>query len=115
MNSQEAASSHMQWLKKKLLKKEALTMRIFAIKFEYLSESDADMAFKSFLSKSIIPQATRTAALNSYEIWKRNEGQTFWASQTAKQSLTQTASKLTAAGAHVAEVLQIQHEVKFTR
>jgi hypothetical protein len=69
-------------LKDKLSNKEAISMPDFATDFKYLSESDADMAFKSLLSKSIIPRARQAAALNNYEVWKRNEGQTFWASQS---------------------------------
>ncbi|KAF9981704.1 hypothetical protein BGZ65_003656 [Modicella reniformis] len=105
MNSQEVDSPHLQWLKNKLSNKEAISMPDFATNFKYLSESDADMAFKSLLSKNIIPRARQTAALNSYEVWKRNEGQTFWATQTATLSLTQTASTLAAEGAHVAKDL----------
>lgn len=105
INSEEAESTHLQWLKNKVFKKEIISMRDFATTFEYLSENDADIAFKSLLSKSMVPQARRTAALNSYEIWKRNEGLSFWATQRAKLSLTQTADELITEGAHVARDL----------
>lgn len=105
MNSEETDSTHLQWLKNKVFKKEAISMRDFATTFEYLSENDADIAFKSLLSKSMVPQARRTAALNSYEIWKRNEGPSFWATQRATLSLIQTAGELVAEGAHVAKDL----------
>lgn len=81
-------------------------MRDFAITFEYLCENDADEAFTALLSKSFVTQATRTALLNKYEIWKRNEGPTFWAPQTATPSLLiQTVGELVAEGTHVAKDL----------
>ncbi|KAG0013938.1 hypothetical protein BGZ82_001958, partial [Podila clonocystis] len=103
MHSEESDSVQIQWLKNKVTKKEAISMLDFAITFKYLCENDADEAFTTLLSKSFIAQATRTAVLNNYEIWKRNEGPTFWVSQTATLSLTQTAGELVAEGAHVAK------------
>ncbi|KAF9301555.1 hypothetical protein BGZ74_006572 [Mortierella antarctica] len=106
MNSGETDSMQVHWLKDKVIKKEAISMRDFAITFEYLCENDADEAFTALLSKSFVTQATRTALLNKYEIWKRNEGPTFWAPQTATPSLLiQTVGELVAEGTHVAKDL----------
>lgn len=105
MNSKEKDFEEVQWIKDKLDKNEVISMRDFAITFEYLCEDDADTAFKALISKSFVALQTRTALQNNYEIWKRNDGPAFWASQTATLSLTQTASELVAEGAHVAKDL----------
>ncbi|KAF9117519.1 hypothetical protein BGW39_002097 [Mortierella sp. 14UC] len=104
--NKEKDFEEVQWLKDKLDKNEVISMRDFAITFEYLCEDDADTAFKALMSKSFVTRPTRTALQNNYEIWKRNNGPAFWASQTATLSLTQTASELVAEGAHVAKDLK---------
>ncbi|KAI8594461.1 hypothetical protein EDD21DRAFT_393586 [Dissophora ornata] len=105
MNPKEKDFEEVQWLKDKLEKNEVISMCDFAVTLKYFCEDDADTAFKALMLKSFVTRPTRTALQNNYEIWKRNDGPAFWASQTATLSLTQTASELVAEGAHVAKGL----------
>lgn len=51
MNSEETDPIQVQWLKNKVMKKKAISMREFAIAFEYLCEHDADEASRPFCQK----------------------------------------------------------------
>ncbi|KAG0230838.1 hypothetical protein BGW42_000663 [Actinomortierella wolfii] len=56
----------------------------FVEMFKFTNRRDADRAFSLLISKSFLRKATRHALRSSYSMWKRNEGDQFWASQEAK-------------------------------
>ncbi|KAF9154107.1 hypothetical protein BGX20_004757 [Mortierella sp. AD010] len=106
MSFQGVPSNQVQWLLNKVKKGEAVSMDDFAKDFKYLYEVDAEKAYVTLLTNTtIVSQATRTAILNSYEVWRRNEGPAFWASQKAVLTVTNTAGELVIESGHVAKTL----------
>ncbi|KAF9422408.1 hypothetical protein BGZ76_003790, partial [Entomortierella beljakovae] len=82
-----------------------ISMSDFATDFNYVSENDAEMAYKDSLSKYIIPQKLRQSLIAAYDVWKRNEGITFWASRKVSSSLEYTAGELASESKYVAKDL----------
>ncbi|KAF8942279.1 hypothetical protein BGZ46_006783, partial [Entomortierella lignicola] len=95
-----------QWLMDKVKEGDVVSMSDFAKNFKYLYEADAEKAYVALLTNTTtISQATRTALQNSYEVWKRNEGPGFWASQKAVLSVTNAAGDIVTEGGYVAKDL----------
>ncbi|KAG0059740.1 hypothetical protein BGZ89_000157 [Linnemannia elongata] len=58
-------------------------MSEFAETFKYSHREDADRVFSALISKSFLRKSTRHTLQSNYEVWKRNEGDQFWASLEA--------------------------------
>ncbi|KAF9424642.1 hypothetical protein BGZ76_003489, partial [Entomortierella beljakovae] len=72
------------WVKERIEDCRMATMPEFAKVFEYFNKEDADQAFSALINKSFLTNFTRNNLQNNYELWKRNEGNQFWASRIAK-------------------------------
>ncbi|KAF9913633.1 hypothetical protein FBU30_003221 [Linnemannia zychae] len=70
-----------------------ISMSDFATDFNYVSKNDAEAVYKDIFSKYIIPQKLRQPLIAAYDIWRRNEGIPFWASQKASIAFGPSASR----------------------
>ncbi|KAG0219637.1 hypothetical protein BGX33_001809 [Mortierella sp. NVP41] len=88
----------------------------FAADFDYYSEQDAHTAFTSLLSSTIVPERLRKPLRDKYEVWRRNNGEEYWASRQAvsqaRISTKRTATELIASSEHVAK--KLIHEQRTT-
>ncbi|KAF8944104.1 hypothetical protein BGZ46_006343, partial [Entomortierella lignicola] len=73
--------------------------------FKYVSEDDAEMAYKDMLSRYVVSKTLRQSLMAAYDIWKKNEGITFWASRKVSSSLEYTAGELASEGKYVVKDL----------
>ncbi|KAF9429108.1 hypothetical protein BGZ76_001801 [Entomortierella beljakovae] len=72
------SSEQAQWLGNSVNNGELISMYKFAKDFKYLCEEDADKAYVSLLTNTTTDsQAIRKALLDSYKVWKNNEGPEF--------------------------------------
>ncbi|KAF8949626.1 hypothetical protein BGZ46_005036, partial [Entomortierella lignicola] len=69
------------WFQERLAAKEEISMPGFCKRFGFKCEQDAHAAFSIPLSSTEIPQATREALSQKYEVWRRNEAADYWAAQ----------------------------------
>ncbi|KAF8954366.1 hypothetical protein BGZ46_002941, partial [Entomortierella lignicola] len=89
-------NDHVNWAINETSKKLPITMQSFAKAFNYFDQDDADSAFTQLLSSTNIPKGNREAAMSNYMIWKRNNGDSYWAHRVAL-SKTKLSKKRTAA------------------
>jgi hypothetical protein len=90
------SQEQVEWIRKKISDRDAITMSEYATTFDYFTKDDAEMDFSTLLTKSFIPRRLRTSVYSKYEIWKCNEGDNFWASRVMKISKTRTDGELVA-------------------
>lgn len=79
------------WLKEWIEHCGNVTMSEFAETFKYSCREDADRTFLALICKSFLHKAARHTLQSSYEVWKRNESDQFWA---AMEAMTQVATDL---------------------
>ncbi|KAF9096281.1 hypothetical protein BGX23_011671 [Mortierella sp. AD031] len=104
------------WLLNRIHTKGSIAMPDFAADFDYYSEQDAHTAFTSLLSSTIVPERLRKPLRDKYEVWRRNNGEEYWASRQAvsqaRISTKRTATELIASSEHVAK--KLIHEQRTT-
>ncbi|ORZ12462.1 hypothetical protein BCR41DRAFT_100093 [Lobosporangium transversale] len=91
MDNVQASMEMSYWLRKRIDQYGSATMPQFAEKFKLSNRQDADLLFSHLISKSSLRKTTRHTLRSDYDIWKRNEGDQFWA---ALEATTQIASDI---------------------
>ncbi|KAG0197399.1 hypothetical protein BGX28_009107 [Mortierella sp. GBA30] len=91
MDDVQVSDEMVEWLKERIEHCGNATMSEFAEMFKYSHREDADRTFSVLISKSFLRKSTRHTLQSSYEVWKRNEGDQFWA---ALEATTRVATDL---------------------
>lgn len=83
MDDVQVSNEMVGWLKERIELCGNAAMSDFAATFKYSHREDADRAFSVLISKSFLRKSIRHTLQSNYEVWKRNEGEQFWASLEA--------------------------------
>ncbi|KAF9364867.1 hypothetical protein BGX34_000093 [Mortierella sp. NVP85] len=81
------------WFRQRVIGKTTIGMPEFCQEFGFTYEQDAHEAFSELLSDSQLPQSSRAIANKVYQMWKRNEGRRFWASQVTDYTVDISTTK----------------------
>ncbi|KAF9940145.1 hypothetical protein BGZ65_007951 [Modicella reniformis] len=84
MDDAQVSTEMVEWLMERIGHYGNATMSEFAEKFKYSNREDADRTFSTLISRSTLRKRTRHTLQSNYEVWKRNEGDQFWASLVAR-------------------------------